>query len=392
MPVCFFLLLFEFNEIISIVFSRRIHSYESFQDFQMTLIVDAFVMSLVIEHERRTRTISKPLVLFTFDEIIQRSPKPFLIAKCAECFIRKELGKYVDLISDKSKSFFLSVVCPECEQVICFDCISQHQLIVNNRVQESFRLCKENWNQISKKSSRSIENHFRSETHFVCLVLFDEQQFDLESYFYHLKSRIINRSNFLLNLIEKSRENYLNKILQYSQMLETISRDTIDQYQIIEQQIQIYLHLKDPDSIQNEYYIKELNQLNKHFNYRNKQLDEYIQQSPKYSFSPLDNSLLGKISFGTSIESIIDDENDEDPSMINIEHETESILSDASEQTTIQETEMPTMMKKQLQFDNIPNKKLLWTLHFKFVPQYISLYRQSILFASDRWGFVRLVK
>ena len=38
---------------------------------------------------------------------------------------------------------------------------------------------------------------------------------------------------------------------------------------------------------------------------------------------------------------------------------------------------------------NVPNKKLLWSLHFKFVPQYIVLYRQSILFASDRWGFVR---
>lgn len=329
---------------------QRIHSYESFQDFQMTLIVDAFVMSLVIEHERKTRMISKPLVLFTFDEILRRSPKPFLIAKCAECFIRKEL-----------------VVCPECEQVICFDCISQHQLIVNNRVQESFRLCKETWNQISEKS-----------------MLFDERQFDLKSYFYHLKTRIINRSNFLLDLIEKSRDIYLQKTLHYSQILETISRDIIDQYQILEQQIQLYLNSHTPDPIQNQLFSKEINQLTKLFNHRNKQLNEYIEQSPKYSCSPLDYSLLGKISFGTSIEPINDDENYEDISA-NIEYDNQSIASDESEQT-IKETELiPT---KQIQFDNIPNKKLLWTLYFKFVPQYISLYRQSILFASDRWGFV----
>lgn len=50
--------------------------------------------------------------------------------------------------------FFFLVVCPECEQVICFECISQHQLIVNNQVQENFNQCKESWNLISEKSSK----------------------------------------------------------------------------------------------------------------------------------------------------------------------------------------------------------------------------------------------
>jgi hypothetical protein len=48
------------------------------------------------------------------------------------------------------------VVCPECEQVICLECISQHQLIVNNHVQENFNRCQETWNRISEKSSKSI--------------------------------------------------------------------------------------------------------------------------------------------------------------------------------------------------------------------------------------------
>jgi hypothetical protein len=54
----------------------------------MSLIVDAFVMSLVTEHRRK----STPLLAFTFEQILERSPAPFLIAKCAECTIRKELG------------------------------------------------------------------------------------------------------------------------------------------------------------------------------------------------------------------------------------------------------------------------------------------------------------
>lgn len=54
----------------------------------MSLIADAFVMSLVNEHRRKF----KPLLAFTFEQIIERSPAPFLIAKCAQCTIRKELG------------------------------------------------------------------------------------------------------------------------------------------------------------------------------------------------------------------------------------------------------------------------------------------------------------
>jgi hypothetical protein len=74
-------------EILYFLF-RRIHQFESFVHFEMSLIVDAFVMSLVTEHRRK----STPLLAFTFEQILERSPAPFLIAKCAECTIRKELG------------------------------------------------------------------------------------------------------------------------------------------------------------------------------------------------------------------------------------------------------------------------------------------------------------
>ena len=46
-------------------------------------------MSLVNEHRRKIT----PLVAFTVEQILERSPAPFLVAKCAECSIRKELGK-----------------------------------------------------------------------------------------------------------------------------------------------------------------------------------------------------------------------------------------------------------------------------------------------------------
>ena len=52
---------------------RRVHQFESFAHFEMSLIVDAFVMSLVDEHRRKTI--------------------PLLVAKCAECSMKKELGK-----------------------------------------------------------------------------------------------------------------------------------------------------------------------------------------------------------------------------------------------------------------------------------------------------------
>jgi hypothetical protein len=58
----------------------------------MSLIVDAFVMSLVTEHRRKTTIQSTPLLAFTLEQILERSPAPFVIAKCAECTLRKELG------------------------------------------------------------------------------------------------------------------------------------------------------------------------------------------------------------------------------------------------------------------------------------------------------------
>ncbi len=72
-------------------------------------------------------------------------------------------------------------------------------------------------------------------------MLFDEQQFDLESHMYELKSRIEKRSNFLLELIEKWRGIYQNKIIKYSETLKNIHQDVTTQFQSIDQQIQILL-------------------------------------------------------------------------------------------------------------------------------------------------------
>lgn len=80
-------------------FSRRIHHFESFAQFDTSLIADAFLMSLVSEHRRKTTLLSTPLLAFTLEEILQRSPTPFLIAKCAECTLRKELGEWAWLIN-----------------------------------------------------------------------------------------------------------------------------------------------------------------------------------------------------------------------------------------------------------------------------------------------------
>lgn len=60
----------------------------------MSLIVDAFVMSLVSEHRRKT----SPLLAFTIEQILERTPTPLLVAKCAECTIKKELGNEKKLI------------------------------------------------------------------------------------------------------------------------------------------------------------------------------------------------------------------------------------------------------------------------------------------------------
>ena len=108
--------------------------------------------------------------------------------------------------------------------------------------------------------------------------------------------------------------------------------------------------------------------------------------------SNFDSSLLGTISMKTTFEQIIDDDNNIDEYSIEIDNE--SISSDESQQT-IYENQNERIINeynhssKFISFDKLPNKKLLWSLNFKFVPQYIVLYRQSILFASDRWGFVR---
>lgn len=72
-------------------------------------------------------------------------------------------------------------------------------------------------------------------------MVFDEQEFDLESHMYELKSRIEKRSNFLLELIENSRDIYQNKINEYSEFYKNIYQEITTQYQTIDQHIQLFL-------------------------------------------------------------------------------------------------------------------------------------------------------
>ena len=153
--------------------------------------------------------------------------------------------------------------------------------------------------------------------------------------------------------------------------------------------------LTDPDPIKAECFLQEINDFRMNLRKTNKQIDLYSYQLPKYSTSDLNSSLLGAISIQTSIEHLrtsIDDDNNEENTNSEEEsveiNDNESIKSDETPQQIDERTETPTPTNKTL-LGNISNKKLLWSIHFKFVPQYIVLYRQSILFASDRWGFVR---
>ncbi len=236
-------------------------------------------------------------------------------------------------------------------------------------------------------------------------MLFDEQQFDLESYLYELKFRIEKRSNFLLELTEKWREIYQNQINQYSEIFKNIHQEITTEFQLLNQQIEIFVKFvivksmndfylldfssKDPDPVKAEYYFQEINDFNRKLRQRNKQIEKYSNQSPTYSIPNFDPSILGTISLQKSIEHIklrIIDDNTEQSKIVEEEEEEDDAQSTDSDQT-IHESHPTTSPLTTL--EHIPNKKLLWSLHFKFVPQYISLYRQSILFASDRWGFVR---
>ena len=237
-------------------------------------------------------------------------------------------------------------------------------------------------------------------------MLFDEQQFDLESYLYDLKHRIEKRSNFLFELMEKWREIYQNQINQYSEIFKNIHQEITAQFQSLNQEIETFIKLviffsmilifefssKDPDPVKEEYYFQEINEFKRKLRQRCKQIDKYSNRYPIYSIPNCNSSILGTISLQNSIADLklrITDDNTEQPKILeqvddNNDDDTQSTDSDQTihESSSSQTTPLTTL-------ENIPNKKLLWSLHFKFVPQYISLYRQSILFASDRWGFVR---
>lgn len=154
---------------------------------------------------------------------------------------------------------------------------------------------------------------------------------------------------------------------------------------------------KDPDPAKAEYLLEEMKEFRQKLRQRTIQMEKYSHQHPIYSALNINSSILGDLSLQTSIDCMkysIHDENDIEPIYLSEEEEdlveNESIESDRSEELIHElppdEDEISSSSLQTL--ENIPNKKLLWSIHFKFVPQYISLYRQSILFASDRWGFV----
>ena len=121
--------------------------------------------------------------------------------------------------------------------MICFECIAQHQLVVNNQVQENFNRCKESWNLISEKSSKSSPDRFSPSRYCFRLVLFDEQHFDLETYLYELRTRVEKRANFLVETMEKGREIYQKKIQEYSEKFPNLYEEITREFQVIDQQI-----------------------------------------------------------------------------------------------------------------------------------------------------------
>lgn len=71
---------------------RHVERFESFTHFETSLMIDGLNQSSLNECQRRTSILTTPLLRFTLEDILQRTPTPFLIAKCAECTLRKELG------------------------------------------------------------------------------------------------------------------------------------------------------------------------------------------------------------------------------------------------------------------------------------------------------------
>lgn len=155
---------------------------------------------------------------------------------------------------------------------------------------------------------------------------------------------------------------------------------------------------RDPDPIKAEHIYQEMKDFKSKLRQQMKDFDQYSNRIPTYTESNFDSSLCGEISMETSIEYLklkVDDDNVDHNTEIEDEiNDNNSTDSDESQETihensTNQEAVESETTSTLTTLENIPNKKLLWSLNFKFVPQYIVLYRQSILFASDRRGFVR---
>ena len=252
---------------------------------------------------------------------------------------------------------------------------------------------------ISEKSSKSFLDGFISFDGLDFIVLFDEQHFDLETHLYELKTRVEKRVNFLVETMEKGREIYQKKIQHYSERFANFYEKISREFQLINQQIEHFVNSKDPDPAKVGYLLDEMKEFRRTLRQRHAQMEKYSQQYPIYTTMNIDPFILGNLSLETSIDCLkfpIDDNNTDELNLSQEDEEeeehlveNESIDSDETEQTIPElpqeEYDIPSPLPS---LENLPNKKLLWSIHFKFVPQYISLYRQSILFASDRWGFV----
>ena len=154
--------------------------------------------------------------------------------------------RWVSLTHECSSSYMClsAVVCPACEKVICFECIYQHQLVVNENVQQAWAKCKETWTRLFGRSSKCCPSWIVSSTidfSVFLTVLFDEKQIDLECQISELKSRIDQRANLLLALITQWRVIYQHKINDYSQIDCSTREEITEQYQSIERRLESFL-------------------------------------------------------------------------------------------------------------------------------------------------------
>ena len=145
----------------------------------------------------------------------------------------------VRLFSSDPFLILFQVVCPECERVICFECIYQHQLLVNDNVEKHWIQCQNIWNEIISKSSLFIEflffiRLFQLDFFFWGkIVLFDEYLFSLDRQVQIVKSSIERRAKVFIESILKYRQVYRRIIVDYFTAMERIENEIKEKFQAI---------------------------------------------------------------------------------------------------------------------------------------------------------------